>query len=65
MRLTLTGLDILVIVAIAVAVVIGHNMWNVHPTKEEYVVIQQLVKQAPAQGNPKSMGGGGTRATIN
>ena len=58
MRLTLTGIDILLIVAIAVAVVIGHNYWNIHPTKEEYEVLKMLAG-TKKQGDPKSQGGGG------
>ena len=64
MRLTLTGIDILVIVAIAVAVVLGHNYWNVHPTKDEYKKLQAIIKNAPAQGPPKSMGGGQLSSTL-
>ena len=58
MKLHLGGLDICVIIVLVLVGIVAHNWYNVHPTREEYKVLQQETTEAK-QADPKSMGGGG------
>ena len=59
MKLHLGGLDICVIIVLILVGIVAHNWYNVHPTQDEYKLMQAIAEQAK-QADPKSMGGGGT-----
>ena len=61
MKLHLGFADILVILVICFASIIGHNWWNAHPTWAEYKVLQEASK---TQQKGKSQGGGGMSEDI-